>query len=219
MRKHGNAARLLLPLHIFNSLSTVTSLFGSGVWLFFSPHQPDVAKDLDRTRTCFNCVCVCVFALGPFSLHSALRAMNLVGSYFALQWLANVLVTALALGFCTLSPTAQTALFSLNVCVLFGLSGTVKNILCHRCLCEKARIMIRLHVGTCTFQPSYPFAALTPFHVFLEHHSLDDASRPPTDGPIGQKWPEDPPSFHPCTPGPPQSHLPSPPKEHPFGCL
>jgi hypothetical protein len=46
-----HASRHLFPQHLFNSLSTVVSLFGLGVWLFFSPHQSDVAKDLDRTRT------------------------------------------------------------------------------------------------------------------------------------------------------------------------
>jgi hypothetical protein len=47
----------LFPQHLFKSLSTEVSLFGFGVWLFFSPHQSDVAKDLDRTRTYFvsNC--------------------------------------------------------------------------------------------------------------------------------------------------------------------
>jgi len=39
----------LFPQHLFNSFSTVLSLLGFGVWLFFSTHQSDVAKDLDRT--------------------------------------------------------------------------------------------------------------------------------------------------------------------------
>ena len=47
-----DANRDLFPAHLFNSISTVVSLFGFGVWLFFSSHQSDVAKDLDRTRTC-----------------------------------------------------------------------------------------------------------------------------------------------------------------------
>ena len=70
------ATNHLFPQHLFNSLSTVVSLFGFGVWLFFSPHQSDVAKDLDRTRTCTEIVFS--FALGSFSnfkcmLHSALH--------------------------------------------------------------------------------------------------------------------------------------------------
>ena len=51
------AVNHLFPQHLFNSLSTVVSLFGFGVWLFFSPHQSDVAKDLDRTRECTDCIC------------------------------------------------------------------------------------------------------------------------------------------------------------------
>jgi hypothetical protein len=46
---------LLFPQHLCNSLSTAVSLFGFGVWLFFSPHQSDLAKDLDRKRMCINC--------------------------------------------------------------------------------------------------------------------------------------------------------------------
>jgi hypothetical protein len=46
-----NASWGLLPMHLFNSISTVVSLFGFGVWLFFSPHMANVARDLDRTCT------------------------------------------------------------------------------------------------------------------------------------------------------------------------
>jgi hypothetical protein len=45
------ADRVLFPAHFFNSISTVISLFGFWVWLFFSPHNSDVARDLDRTCT------------------------------------------------------------------------------------------------------------------------------------------------------------------------
>jgi hypothetical protein len=41
----------LFPIHLFNSISTVVSLFGFGVWLFFSPHKFNEARDLDRTCT------------------------------------------------------------------------------------------------------------------------------------------------------------------------
>jgi hypothetical protein len=41
----------LFPAHLFNSMSTVMSLFGFWVWLFFSPHNSDVARALDRTCT------------------------------------------------------------------------------------------------------------------------------------------------------------------------
>ena len=39
----------LFPVCLFNSISAVMSLFGFWVWLFFSPHNPDVARDRDRT--------------------------------------------------------------------------------------------------------------------------------------------------------------------------
>ena len=46
----------LFPTHLFNSISTVASLFGFGVWLFFSLHMIDVARDLDRTCAKLNYV-------------------------------------------------------------------------------------------------------------------------------------------------------------------
>jgi hypothetical protein len=41
----------LFPVHLFNSIATVMSLFGFWVWLFLSPQNSDVARDLDRTCT------------------------------------------------------------------------------------------------------------------------------------------------------------------------
>jgi hypothetical protein len=52
------AGNQLFPKHLLNSLSTATSLFGFGVWLFFSPHQSDVAKDLDRMRASTIVFCI-----------------------------------------------------------------------------------------------------------------------------------------------------------------
>ena len=75
----------LFPVHLFNSIATVMSLFGFWVWLFFSPHNSDVARALDRTCTqkkqlhFFNnftlalyCSCVSCFSfqwavISPFS--------------------------------------------------------------------------------------------------------------------------------------------------------
>jgi hypothetical protein len=69
-----------------------------------------------------------------------------VGSYFALQLLANLLVTATSLGSnCAQSATADAALFPINLLATFGLSITGTNLLCHRHLVEKARVMIKLY--------------------------------------------------------------------------
>jgi hypothetical protein len=69
-----------------------------------------------------------------------------VGSYFALQWLANLLITATALGQnCTLSNTANTVLWLINLLASFGLSVIGTNLLCHRYLIEKARVMIKMY--------------------------------------------------------------------------
>jgi hypothetical protein len=108
----------LFPIHPFNSISTVVSLFGFGVWLFFSPHNSDAAKDLDRT----------------------------LGSYFALQWLATLLVLATSLdGNCNTPAGFVNAVAVLvNMLASFGMSLIGTNLLCHRHLCEKARLMINL---------------------------------------------------------------------------
>jgi hypothetical protein len=44
-----HATRVLFPLHLFNSLAAVTSLFGFLMWLFFSTYRGNGAEDLDRT--------------------------------------------------------------------------------------------------------------------------------------------------------------------------
>ena len=46
-----DALRALLPVHLVNSVSTVTSPFGFWAWLFFSPYNSDVARALNRKCT------------------------------------------------------------------------------------------------------------------------------------------------------------------------
>jgi hypothetical protein len=74
-------------------------------------------------------------------------SVTLVGSYFFVQWLANLILNASLLApNCTSSQTAYTALQVLNFSVAWILSVVGTNLLCHRYLCEKARIMIKLYV-------------------------------------------------------------------------
>jgi hypothetical protein len=73
-----------------------------------------------------------------------------VGSYFALQWLANLLVLASSLGNnCNASGSAGAVAKLVNLLASFSLSIIATNLLCHRHLCEKARIMIKLYGPTC----------------------------------------------------------------------
>jgi hypothetical protein len=178
---NDSAGWRLFPIHLFNSTSTVVSLFGFWVWLFFSPHL--AAQDLDRTRTTayrnpglgpsfmyflqlwanyldsgISCSTPhstpkwALFVIRSFadlfladdSTFSFLFVVTAVGSYFALQWLANLLVTATASGSnCTSSDTANQAIWLLNFLASFGLSVVGTNLLCHRYLYEKARVMIQ----------------------------------------------------------------------------
>ena len=139
----------LFPVHLFNSISTATSLFGFWVWLFFSPHKSEQAKHLDRTCTTSACALFRDFNLLTFALCNTLLSIYrhlLVGSYFALQWLANFLVTAASLGYnCVASEMVYTILTFTSLLVSHGLSMIGTNLLCHRYLCEKARVMISLY--------------------------------------------------------------------------
>ena len=114
-----------------------------------------------------------------------------VGSYFALQWLANFLVAATTLGGnCVQSETAYTALRLLNLLASFGLSVIGTNLLCHRYLVEKARVMIKLY-GTSTLISHVPpldlppethpesrvFSPVSVLHCFF-NISIDDANDP-----------------------------------------
>jgi hypothetical protein len=114
-----NANNHIFPQHIFHSVSTLVSLLGFGVWLFFSPHRSDVTKDLDRTRTS-------PASIAPpfwFSRIPSCLSCLLVGSYFALQWLGNLLVTVSAMTVCTSSPeVAMTVFFAIMLPATFGLS-------------------------------------------------------------------------------------------------
>jgi hypothetical protein len=70
------ATRDLFLLHLFNSISTVVSLFGFWVWFFFSPHMGDVARDLslrqqnirDLDRTCTKLDCISALTKPDHSL-------------------------------------------------------------------------------------------------------------------------------------------------------
>jgi hypothetical protein len=75
-----------------------------------------------------------------------------VGSYFALQWLANLLVTATSLGSnCVASETVYTVVYLISLLVSHGLSGIGTNLLCHRYLCEKARVMLEASLASAQF--------------------------------------------------------------------
>ena len=160
------ADRALFPFHLFNSIATVMSLFGFWVWLFFSPHNSDGARELDRT-----CTKITIAFLQQFNACPSLVLSHFplpVGSYFALQWLANLLVAATALGQnCVQSETANIALFLVNILATFGLSVIGTNLLCHRYLVEKARVMIKLY-GTSALAPCVSFFASTPLMTHPE---------------------------------------------------
>jgi hypothetical protein len=106
-----------------------------------------------------------------------------VGSYFVLQWLANLLVVATQFGsICVQSATASTILYLFNLLATLGLSIIGTNLLCHRYLVEKARAMIKLYV-TCPPQPcdyAICYMLTHPFVAFLGHGSIDDGNGPLT---------------------------------------
>ena len=48
----------LLPVHVFNSISLAVSLACFLIWLFLSPHNSELGKELDK-----KCTLLCVFYL------------------------------------------------------------------------------------------------------------------------------------------------------------
>jgi hypothetical protein len=159
-----SALDYLFPVHLFNAISTLVSLFGFGVWLFFSPHkserESDMAKDLDRTCMTPACTLIRDFFFRFFCNTLSSMFCNLVGSYFAVQWLANLLVTATSLGGnCVALETTYTVVTLVSLLVSHGLSIIGTNILCHRYLCEKARVMISMYASS-----TLPRLPLLPCH-------------------------------------------------------
>ena len=66
-----------------------------------------------------------------------------------MQWLANLLVTAASLGYnCVASEMVYTILTFTSLLVSHGLSGIGTNLLCHRYLCEKARVMLEASLAS-----------------------------------------------------------------------
>jgi hypothetical protein len=85
-----------------------------------------------------------------------------------------------------LSETASTALHFVNMLASFGLSVIGTNILCHRYLVEKARVMIKLY-GTHTRTPSSTPSASRVSHVpmsFLLYLGTTVVSTMPTIPPV-----------------------------------
>jgi hypothetical protein len=92
-------------------------------------------------------------------------SFNLVGSYFALQWLANIFVAvSVTSAGCTSSQKVWGVATVLGFFSMFGLSIIGTNLLCHRYLCEKARIMIKLYVGRALSSHPAPRYSDTPLH-------------------------------------------------------
>jgi hypothetical protein len=86
--------------------------------------------------------------------------------------MANLLVAATALGQnCTLSETTKTLFFLTNLFVSFGLSVVGTNLLCHRYLLEKARVMTKIY-GTLALTPSVKYLEMLEGSLMWEARSL-----------------------------------------------
>ena len=97
-----------------------------------------------------------------------------MGSYFALQWLANLLVAAAALeSNCVQSLIATQVLFLVNLFATYGLSVIGTNLLCHRYLVEKARVMVELYVNLRTVPHHHSSSPLSQACGFLGFSCAD----------------------------------------------
>jgi hypothetical protein len=67
-----------------------------------------------------------------------------VGSSFALQLLGNVCVTGSAIYICQSSLLLGTLLYFVNIVIATGVSVIGTNIMCHRYLLARARVMVMM---------------------------------------------------------------------------
>jgi hypothetical protein len=72
-----------------------------------------------------------------------------VGSYFTVQLLVNILTMALDMGVCMGPEYDDLAKISvlLNVFLAIGIAVVGTNLLCHRYLLQKAKVMVKMSVS------------------------------------------------------------------------
>ena len=117
-----NKARDIVPTHALNMSSTAVSMCCMLIWLCLSPHQKQqIAESLDLT---------CMLASMKSLLQNAYRLTQLfaVGSFYAMQFVGNVLVAVVNCLYSCVNERAYTFLLFLY----FGVSVIGTNILCHR---------------------------------------------------------------------------------------
>jgi hypothetical protein len=106
----------LFPVHTLNVGSAFVSYFAFAFWFYKSPHREsgsEQAQVLDRK----------------------------LGSFFGVQLSGNLAIICLTFSSCTANTLVFNVLVSSNLLALFGISGIITNLLCHRYLFERARIM------------------------------------------------------------------------------
>jgi hypothetical protein len=103
----------MFPTHWFNSAALLVSLLCFLTWIFLSPPHTDEAASLDRK----------------------------LGSYYGVQFLASLFVTATHMTNCTASPLLALLLFCGGLLGSVVVSVMVTNLLCHRYLMERENAM------------------------------------------------------------------------------
>jgi hypothetical protein len=112
--KINGAGQSVFPIHYFNSVQVVVAASCELLWLYFSPHQSPKAVVLDKT----------------------------LSSFFGLQFLVSTMVSLTAPGYsCIVHGAAADAIALMNVTFFIGGSISATNMLCHRYLLERARVM------------------------------------------------------------------------------
>jgi hypothetical protein len=111
--------RGLFPTHSFNAVSTVVALVCFVVWLELNPHPSPKAAALDTK----------------------------LGSFFAVQLVAQLLVAILTLNNCTKRESTYKAMALPYYVATYAISIQVTNLLCHRYLDEKVVVMAEIMGG------------------------------------------------------------------------
>jgi hypothetical protein len=117
-----NSTWALFPAHLFNSIATVMSLFGFWVWLFFSPHNSEVARALDRTCKLRKKL-LHTSTISRLTFTNSLVDCPYVGSYFPLRGLQIINCTSSIFNNFTPFTVAASRVFSFQLAVISPFSG------------------------------------------------------------------------------------------------
>ena len=165
-----DASYRLLPQYLWNLLAATTSSLSFIAWIFFTPHSSLMALELDvkckflgpgsdpgllrvwgRSIYAFSFLSLQKKPVGAFQpcaepilFSCPVYLQNTVGSFFVVNFLANILVITFNVSTCAQTESAATFLGLIYLLSQLGLNLVGTNLLFHRYLLEKASSIVQL---------------------------------------------------------------------------